>query len=228
MKKHEHGSVLVLALLVTMLILGIGLTVMWVATTGTKVSSNLTRRQEALYSAETCLARTQKIFVDNLTSWQTLLNGNTAETIPNDPTGKGNIILDPAAANVPLVNIPVFQNSSIGSDGGIQSLNRVTYTAYARNDSSEWAFCDGVPDGETLDCLGDGNNKDDEWRNLQDRDDRIIIRCEGRGQDGLSLVALEIIFQKPQAAAAGTPPYGGLGGNAAGANSQRGAKITAQ
>ena len=73
-KKDESGSILVLTLLVTLVILAVGLTAMWLSSSGMKMSGNLTRRQEALYAAEAGMEHARSVLA-NTPIWDNLLNG---------------------------------------------------------------------------------------------------------------------------------------------------------
>ncbi|MFH1130276.1 MAG: pilus assembly PilX N-terminal domain-containing protein [Pseudomonadota bacterium] len=193
MKKSfsERGSVLVLALLVTMLVLGIGLTVMWVATSGTKITGNLTRRQEALYAAEACIERAKTILASTTSFQDELLQdccntGDLADT-------KGRVLQSPNCGG------SAFYNTGLYDGVAVKPTNwaNVTYTSYIRNDPNEWEHCDGIPPpgetSESQDCDDTGGPETDAWRNTNDLDNRVIVRCEGRGRDGISVVAVEIL-----------------------------------
>ena len=62
----EAGSVLVLTLLVCMILLGLGLTAMWLSTEGGKVSTNISRRGEAYFGAFNISTRDARTRVEDL------------------------------------------------------------------------------------------------------------------------------------------------------------------
>lgn len=194
---HENGSVLVLALLVTVLILGVGLTVMWVSTSSTKISTNLTHRQEALYAAETGIERARAVVGSPSADWTTLLTGCGATM--DDPATKGMVLCDYASGSpAPLQFVRVVTGGTV-TDSETNSAN-VTFTLYVRNDPAEYQWCNGlIEPGEASDdgdCNGDGNNDatDDNIRRFADRDRRMVVRAEGNGKDGLSQVAVEVVL----------------------------------
>lgn len=218
--KHDHGSVLVLALLVTLLILGVGLTAMWVSSSGTKVSSNLTRRQEALYAAETGLSRARSLLRQFPAMWNTFLQGCGATM--DDIANKGAVLCLPGAPPTPLQLEPVIATGSV-SEAENPDLDRVSYTIYVRNDPFEYQHCNGVrdepaePAADSGDCNSDGTADvaDDNMRRFVDQDGRIVVRVEGHGKDGLSQVAVEAtVSAGTQATAApGYAQKGGSGGS---------------
>ena len=206
----QHGSILVLALLVTLLILGVGLTAMWLSSSGSKVSGNITRRQEALYAAEAGIDRARAILASQL-DWGPLLDGSLC-TATQDHPQKGNVLCDPfASPSVPLEDMPVVESSS-STASQTQGLGNIRYTVFVRNDAVESAPADGG--------TGDGGVADGAAGPLIDRDGRVIIRAEGYGKDGLGFVALEaVIARNTRPAARGT--YTQKGQNAAGSNASK-------
>jgi Tfp pilus assembly protein PilX len=221
---REHGSVLVLALLVTLVVLGIGLTAMWVSTTGTKVSSNLTRRQEGLYAAETGLGRARSVLRQFPALWNSFLQGCGAsmDDIPN----KGAVLCLPGGTPQPLQLEPVIPVGSASASEN-PDMTQVSYTIYVRNDRFEYQHCNGELDApaesaaDSGDCNGDGtaDAADADMRRFIDQDGRIVVRVEGHGKDGLSQVAIEAtVSASAQApAASGYAQKGGAGGGGANA-----------
>lgn len=216
--RDEQGSVLLLALLVTLLILGIGLTAMWISTSGTKISSNLTRRQEALYAAETGLGRARALLRQYPGLWPTFLAGCSATM--DDPTNKGMVLCEPGGTPVALQLTPVVAAGSI-TDTQNPGMTNVRYTIYVRNDPFEYQWCNGITEpGETADtgdCNGDSSADatDANLRQFGDVDRRITVRVEGHGKDGLSQVAIEALISAGVTAAA-APGYAQKGGSSGG------------
>jgi Tfp pilus assembly protein PilX len=207
----QQGSVLVLTLLVTMIILGIGLTVMWVASSSMKMSGNLTRRQEAFNAAEAGIERARSILMSPAfkNDWNPLLAG-CGSALDSDLVGR--ILCDGATA---LANVHFIAGATAGKTNS--ELQKVNYTVWIRND---WASeCVNVSGGASkVDCNGDGTEETDvkKLKSLPNVDSnrRVIVRSQGVGRDGISIVTLEVIV-------AGTVlPSGGSSYIQAGINAQ--------
>lgn len=185
-KSSEQGSIIVLALLVTLIILGVGLTVLWVSSSGTKITSNITRRQEAIYAAEAGLERARRFLDTYNLDWSFLTlsvanGGNGCGADAYDSATKGRILCD---GPTPLRDVSVIAGSQISSDGGASQnfagMSNISYTIYIRNDDAEAAA--NIPLG-----------KDPQF----DNDRRVILRIEGLGRDHLSYYALEAVMATP-------------------------------
>jgi len=209
--REEAGSVLVLALLVTMVILGVGLTAIMLSSSGMKVSGNIARRQEALGAAETGLERALGVLRSFTGDWDPLLARTNASypcgtpSLPADPI-KGEILCDGAEA---LENRSVLGNlPPAGTSGTPQEWQRFkdnqTYTVYIRNDPLDMPAAN-PPD---------------------DNDRRVVIRAEGRGRDGLSFFAIEAMVS----IASGGPGSAGMTeqhlGGPTGSHSYKGTAIS--
>ena len=200
-KQDESGSILVLTLLVTLVILALGLTAMWISSSGMKMSGNLTRRQEALYAAEAGMEHARRILANTI-KWDTLLDGCSGHTMDDIGTGgRGRILCD-----VSLTPASPLAAYLIGTGGSttaakVRGLGSITYTVYIRNDAAEAADL----------TIGLYN----------DNDSRMVVRAEGTGRDGLSFFAVEAIMSK----ASSLPDednYSQLGGSAQNQNSSKG------
>jgi Tfp pilus assembly protein PilX len=223
--RSDQGSVLVLSLLVTLLLLGVGLGSMWSASNATRISGNLTRRQEALNAAETVVHRAMAL-LRNAGDWQALLDGTLCSATRDEPATHGMVL---CAAATPLENTPVVDSSSATHALLPGTMANVQYTIWVRNDPAEHSWCNGVLDpGETADsgdCNGDGSNnsQDDIIRNT-DSDQRVLVRAEGTGLDAYSVATLEAIVSN-----GGTTTqigdYSQSGMNGQGTNSATGAAI---
>lgn len=215
----DAGSVLVLTLMATLVVVGLGLTAIWMGSSGTKVAGNLTRRQEALFAAESGVERARSILVTsgNLVA---MLNGTGCSATDDDPTGRGNVMCD---NTVPLERIPVVEGSTATAGQVTQAAQNSTFTIFVRNDDAEYAWCNGVVDpNETADdgdCDGDGTPETDVWRATNDQDGRVVVRVEGLGADGISYAALEVVAaQMP--GTVDIPDYSQEGGSPQGGNGQ--------
>lgn len=209
---------LVLTLLLTLVILGIGLMAMYMSSSTTKVSSNLVRRQEAMQAARAGLDQARSVLLQMVGSggsaspnFSPALRGTNCATPPTDNTariaaftaGKGWILCDGNTDGAPGV---LFQNRTVVAGGatatafGATNYNNVTFTAWVRNDDDEYRWCDGEKDHNDHSDDGDcdrpkngANAADTERRLLTDEDSRIILRVEARGRDGLSFAAIEAV-----------------------------------
>ena len=229
MKRSEQGSVLLLALLVTLIILGIGLTVMWVASSGSKMSGNITRRQEALYAAEAGIERGRKILFDNPDDWTPFLQGCSAS---RNSTTLGNILCTNGTSGTALQYERVIPASSATETkvntlaGGI-GLKNMNYTVWIRNDLASEGCVQNPAKKSQWDC--DSGGLDGTWEiksgsppstagTMVDKNHRVMLRSEGVGRDGISIVTLEVIISRPGGL---IPPtsYSQAGGGAQGASS---------
>ncbi len=195
-KRDEAGSVLVLTLLVTLVILAIGLTAMWLSSSGMKMSGNLTRRQEALYAAEAGMDHARSILASTIT-WNNLLAGCGSSLDDTGPGGRGVVLCD-GSPGVPLGNYLIGTGATT-TPARVRGLGKITYTVFIRNDDAEAATTGFYTDA----------------------DSRLVVRAEGTGRDGLSFFAIEAIMSK----ASSLPDednYSQLGGSAQNQNSSRG------
>lgn len=199
-EQDESGSILVLTLLVTLVILGVGLTAMWISSSGMKMSGNLTRRQEALYASEAGMEHARSILANTI-KWDDLLNGCAGHSMNDTGVGgRGVILCEGGIAGTPLANYLIASGASTTSSK-VRGLSNITYTVYIRNDEAEAADL----------TIGLYN----------DEDSRIVVRAEGTGRDGLSFFAIEAIMSK----ASSLPDednYSQLGGSAQNQNSSKG------
>ena len=157
----EHGSVLVLALLVSLLLVGVGLAAMWATSLNTNVSTTTTRRQEALLAAESGVERARSILA-RFTDFDPIL-GNAggvgcSGTAYNSDIG--NVLCD---AGIGMENVRLIQAGSQTAQENAVS-EQITYTLYVRNDPAE----------TTAVGLGPFN----------DEDLRVVVRSEGRARRG--------------------------------------------
>ena len=218
-KPAEVGSVLVLTLLLTLVILGIGLMAMWMASSATKASSKLMRQREAKTAVSLGMLRARFILLRglgsaNLPGFSAALQGLPCSPRPSDPRArmaafvpnKGRLLCDnvdtrrPAIAlqDVPVVMAPPSKRRDHAVIK-VDELAQAQFTAYVRNDDDEYRHCNGVLErGERSDSghcprlrLGMSSAQQ---RALMDEDSRVILRVEGRGRDGLSFAAVEVVL----------------------------------
>jgi Tfp pilus assembly protein PilX len=192
-RNTQDGSVLVLALLVTLVILGVGLTALFLSSSGMKVSGNLTRRQEALAAAETGIDRASALInatweANKDMDWDCFLGSaggasgcptgtSCTPTVGYDAT-KGNVLCD---GTDPLENEPVVETEPFGTTAGATYKQNLTYTVYVRNDPVE------------IDSLTKAGISSPPPA-FNDEDKRVVIRSEGRGRDGLAFFGIEVVL----------------------------------
>lgn len=136
-RRQEEGSILTLALLISLALLGVGLIVLWASSQGTRVSGNVTRRQEAFYAAESGMAHGRSVLVNafNLVgNWAAFFNPTCGGVANSAVAGKGQILCDAGT------KIESFQVRSGTSDQ--LGLDQVRYTVYIRNDPIEGTTVD--------------------------------------------------------------------------------------
>ena len=200
----QEGSVLVLALLVTLIILAIGLTAMWLSSSSMKMSGNIARRQEALYAAEAGLDFARHV-LHTAAKWTPMMDGSCTAT-KHEPTGKGNVFCT-KKNNKALEDISLFYDPDTKSSDSPATLAKakwmakLRYTVYIRNDDAE------IQGGQFL------RNRDNDWR--------VILRSEGTGRDQLSFFAIEAVVSRA-AATMDEDSYSQLGGSAQNMNSKDG------
>jgi Tfp pilus assembly protein PilX len=194
----EEGSALFLVLLVTLLLLGVGLAASFHASSATRISGNITRRQEARFAAESGLERARAV-VRAASDLDALLRGCGASRDDPPPEGHGAVL---CAAGQPLQDVQLSAGSATLAREPTQANLR--YTVFIRNDSVEVS-------------LNGGN-----W--LDDEDRRVVVRVEGWARDGSSTFTLEAVLVKTEAAlpvqGCRYGQAGGCGGQ--GSNSTRG------
>lgn len=187
---------MVLTLLVTLVILAIGLTAMWLSSSGMKMSANLTRRQEALYAAEAGLEHARSVLAQTV-SWSSLLTGCGSAKDDTGTNGRGVVLCE--SPTLPLADYPIVKWST-KTPLKVAGVKNITYTVFIRNDAAEAAATGNL---------------------YADLDQRVVVRSEGTGRDGLSFFAIEAVLSQ----AAATPEeenYSQLGGSAQNQNSQKG------
>ncbi len=199
-RTSESGSVMILAMLVTLLIMGIGLTAMWLSSSKMKVSGNVARRQENLFIAETGLERARAILASTSVTWAKLLSNVTCGAKQDDIGGKGKVLCEGDLLGKPMENVSLTEGSAITGPGQAD----MTYTIWIRND-----------DAEVANNLATG-------RPAQlDLDRRVVARVEATGRDQLSFFAVEAVLSAP-VVGIDVNYMGQHGGNAQGSHSGQG------
>ncbi|MBK8481000.1 MAG: pilus assembly PilX N-terminal domain-containing protein [Proteobacteria bacterium] len=191
----EAGSALVLAVMITLLLVGLGLSAMWLGSQSAHVTGSMARRQEAMYAAEAGIERARAVLAAS-TAWDNLLGGTTGGSCGatlDDPTGKGNVLCD-GATPMEHAMPAATQTAALAP-----VVSAARYTLFVRNDPAEAA----QPGGR-----------------FDDTDRRVIVRSEGRGADGVSVVTIEAMLLVGGGGGPGSvPDYSQAGLNSGGSNS---------
>jgi hypothetical protein len=206
----EQGAILVAVMLIMIVLLGLGMTGLFLTRSNVQMLTNTNLRNQALYVAEAGLERARDILngpvAPDLTS---VLGGlghmaNPADEVPSTldsvyglPVGRGAILTDTAGVPLLKVNYP----TSVSHGEAVPGNPRATanslmgiYTVYIRNDTAECRM------GKfTVDGLAAGGNQ------------VVVVRSEGTASDGRTTVVLEMTMGSAGASGAAQ----GAGGIAA-------------
>lgn len=192
-KENERGTVLVLVTLISLALATLGTTALWVGASGTNITANTTRRQEAMNAAEAGFQRAKQVLNSSL-DWDLELAGCGAAG--NDPARKGNVM---CIGNQPIWYWRVVEPGT-ASETLTSGMDAVTYRVFVRNDDAEYASCVAP-----INCA-------------DDNDGRIIVRVEGFGKSGAGFVAIEATVTRGGAGGLLETNYSQEGQSAAGGN----------
>jgi len=200
----------VVVMLIMVVLLGLGMSGLFLTKSNVQMLTNTNLRNQALYVAEAGLERARDILngpvAPDLTS---LLGGvghvaNPADEIPQSldsvyglPVGRGAILTDTAGVLLQSVNYPTSVSHGEAVPGNPRVMPNSLmgiYTVYIRNDIAECRMGKFTVDGKAA-----GGNE------------IVVIRSEGTASDGRTNVVLEMTMGA--AGAAGTAQ--GAGGIAA-------------
>jgi hypothetical protein len=190
-RRDERGAILVAVMLIMIVLLGLGMSGLFLTKSNVQMLTNTNLRNQALYVAEAGLERARDILNSPVTPDLTaLLGGEGHVPFPNDeiptsldpvtglPLGRGAILTDTSGAALARVNYPtsVSHGEAVpGNPDGISASLMGTYTVYIRNDLAE------CRQGKfTVDGTAAGGNE------------VVVIRSEGMAVDGLTTVVLEM------------------------------------
>lgn len=228
--RNDEGAVMLLALLVSMLLAGLGVSAMWMSSSSTRISSNVNMRNEALNAAETAIDRGRFVLRAGAASWDNLLMGTNCSARYHDLNNKGAVLCDPdiAAAADKAVELKNLVSPETEAAKKYVNLENMTYTVWIRNDPIEFKWCNGVIDpGETNDtgeCATPANGglsgvETDVWRRTHDKDRRVCLCAEGVARDGISRVAIQAIVTPAAVQNMRETNYSGDGNDQSGAGS---------
>jgi Tfp pilus assembly protein PilX len=198
-RQTEQGAVLVIVLLIMMVLLGLGMTALWLTSGNLQIGANMTQRGNALYCAEAGIERARGVLNSpTVPDLDAFLRGSNAgvDNIPTsvDPTtgqpnGVGAILMDGVAVVRNVAFPPATFGRSAGTVDNPLATQMGTYTVWIRNDLGE---------------MRQGAYTDDS-------NGTVVIRSQGIATDGRTNVVLEVTMI-PSALISGAPPA------AAGAN----------
>ena len=187
----ERGAILVAVMLIIIVLLGMGMTGLFLTKSNIQMLTNTNLRNQALYVAEAGLERARDILNGPVDPDLTALLGgaghvaNPADEIPQTldsvyglPVGRGAILTDTAGVLLLSVNYP----TSVAHGAAVPGNPRVManslmgiYTVYIRNDIAECRMGKFTIDGKAA-----GGNQ------------IVVIRSEGTASDGRTTVVLEM------------------------------------
>jgi hypothetical protein len=190
-RNGERGAILVAVLLIMIVLLGLGMSGLFLTKSNVQMLTNTNLRNQALYVAEAGLERARDILNGPIKPDLTALLGgaghlaNPTDEIPSQldsvrglPVGRGAVLTD--TAGVPLVQVSYPTSISHGepvpgNPQGLTSPLMGIYTVYIRNDTAECRMGKFTVDGEAA-----GGNQ------------VVVIRAEGTASDGRTTVVLEM------------------------------------
>jgi hypothetical protein len=203
--RGERGSILLAVMLIMIVLLGLGMSGLFLTRSNVQMLTNTNLRNQALYVAEAGLERARDILSGPVAPDLPALLGGTGhkanlhDEIPTSvdpvlglPIGRGAILTDTGGGELYHVNYPtsVEHNAAVpGNPKGVPVDLMGMYTVYIRNDTSECRMGRFVVDG-----VAAGGNQ------------VVVIRSEGVAYDGRTTVVLEM-----------TMGASGAGGGAVGA-----------
>ncbi len=187
----ERGTILVVVMLIMVVLLGLGMSGLFLTKSNVQMLTNTNLRNQALYVAEAGLERARDILNGPVTPDLTALLGgaghiaNPEDEIPNAldpvyglPNGRGAVLTDTAGVPLFRVNYP----TSISHGEAVPGNPRVMpnslmgiYTVYIRNDTAECRMGNFTVDG-----IAAGGNE------------VVVVRSEGTASDGRTTVVLEM------------------------------------
>ena len=110
-RDNERGSILVLAVILSMIVLGMGVTANYLASSETRITNTVVRGEEANYAALTGLAHARSILKNNASGWAGILDGTACSTPQTEHAEKGFPICDPATGDA-LINTAVVGSNT--------------------------------------------------------------------------------------------------------------------
>jgi len=190
-RSGERGAILLVVMLIMIVLLGLGITGLFITQSNVQMLTNTNLRNQALYVAEAGLERARDILNGPVAPDLTALLGgaghlpNPADEIPDSldpihalPVGRGAVLTDTSGVPLVLVNYPTSIAHAApvpGNPNGLRNPLMGVYTVYIRNDNAECRM-----GNFTIDGAGTGGNQ------------VVVIRSEGTASDGRTTVVLEM------------------------------------
>ena len=187
----EHGAILVVVMLIMIVLLGLGMSGLFLTKSNVQMLTNTNLRNQALYVAEAGLERARDILNSPVAPDLTALLGGIGhvnypgDEIPSSldpvtglPIGRGAILTDTSGVPLHRVNYPtsVFHGEPVpGNPNASTPPLMGAYTVYIRNDIAECRNGKFTVDGPTA-----GGNL------------FVVLRSEGTAIDGRTTVVLEM------------------------------------
>lgn len=187
----ERGAILVAVMLIMLVLLGLGMTGLFLAKSNVQMLTNTNLRNQALYVAEAGLERARDILNGPVAPDLTALLGGLGhvategDEIPTAvdatsglPLGRGAVLTDTGGAPLYRINYPtsVYHAEPVpGNPDGLSAQLMGVYTVYIRNDVADCRRGLFTVDGEAA-----GGNQ------------VVVIRSEGIAMDGRTTVVLEM------------------------------------
>jgi len=182
----ESGAILVAVMLIMIVLLGLGMSGLFLTKSNVQSLTNTNLRNQALYVAEAGLERARDILNGPIApDLAALLGGtghvvNPADEIPNSldstyglPVGRGAILTDTSGVPLLRVNYPtsVAHSEPVpGNPEGLANPLMGMYTVYIRNDTAECRM----------------------GQYTADTNQAVVVRSEGTAMDGRTTVVLEM------------------------------------
>lgn len=189
--RGERGAILLAVMLIMIVLLGLGMSGLFLTRSNVQMLTNTNLRNQALYVAEAGLERARDILNGPVTPDLTAMLGgtghvpNAADEIPAAvdpltglPVGRGAILTDTAGVALYQVNYPTSVAHAApvpGNPNGLAAELMGMYTVYVRNDIAECRMGKFTIDGTAV-----GGNQ------------AVVIRSEGVAYDGRTTVVLEM------------------------------------
>jgi hypothetical protein len=200
--RSERGAILLAVMMIMIVLLGLGMTGLFLTRSNVQMLSNTNLRNQALYVAEAGLERARDILTGPVApDFTALLGGtghvaNSGDEIPTTldtasgfPVGRGAILTDTAGVPLSRVNYPtsVDHGGAVpGNPNGTPTDLMGAYTVYIRNDTAESRMGNFTTDTNKV----------------------VVIRSEALASDGRTSVVLEMTM----GATGGAGTAAGVGG----------------
>lgn len=184
--RGERGAILLAVMMIMIILLGLGMSALFLTRSNVQMLTNTNLRNQALYVAEAGLERARDILNGPVAPDLTALLGgtghvaNTSDEIPAAldpvsglPVGRGAILTDTGGVPLLRVNYPTSISHSEavpGNPNGVAAQLMGVYTVYVRNDTAECRMGSFTADANKV----------------------VVIRSEAFASDGRTSVVLEM------------------------------------